>query len=67
MSALDRRALVKKAGDSLGCDFCGCFSAPVGVATLHITGSAFPASICRPCAVEVVRALGEVLRAHATH
>jgi hypothetical protein len=60
---LDRTALVKRAGDSLGCDFCGCYTRPVGVATLHIAGSAFPASICRPCAAVVVKSLGEVLRA----
>jgi hypothetical protein len=58
---LDRAALVKRAGAMLGCDFCGTYSHAVGVATLHIANSAFPASICKPCAFVVVGSLREII------
>lgn len=46
---------------SLGCDFCGTYHQPVAVAQLTIVASAFPASICRRCAIEVATALHQIV------
>jgi hypothetical protein len=55
-----RLQLVTK-GCALGCDFCGTYSRPVGVACLHIANSSFPASVCQRCAAVLIRDLRAVL------
>jgi len=60
-----RHQLVTEAGAMLGCDFCATYSKPVGVAKLHLANNAFPASVCRSCAIEVAVQLHRIVNSGA--